>query len=321
MKGRGALQRRRRGAALYVAVTGTAMVVSVLAMSSMAIVRIERRQATAINTRLIARANARSAVELAVQRINAMPAWRTTYFNNVETPALSLGAGILGTASWKLADSDGELDDSDATLTLKGIGRVGSTVQVSSIQIRAGETAGLLRNYELALDLGDSENDLQSNSWWGQYFKPSIPAGANGWRITSAQIRARRNNTGRIFRVRLYGAGGGNIPTGTLIESVDVNSTSVPTGLSWVTIPFEGTTPLDTGQAVTLAIETTASQSPIRISYKSSGVSAPNSALLRGDPDWETFETDEALQYRINGAYTTSDDVAPVAGTWDWDAP
>jgi hypothetical protein len=48
---------------------------------------------------------------------------------------------------------------------------------------------------------------------------------------------------------------------------------------------------------------------------------AYSASLFRGDLDWETFETDEALQYRVNGAYTTSDDVAPVAGTWDWDVP
>ncbi|MBA3484664.1 MAG: hypothetical protein H0T51_22905 [Pirellulales bacterium] len=321
MRRRNIPQRIRRGAALYVAVTGTAMIVSVLALSSMAIVRIERRQAVAVNSGLVARANARSAVELALLRINSTPAWRTTYSNNVETAAKPLGAASDGTVSWKLRDSDGDLDNSDAVLTLKGIGRVGTTVQVSSVEIRAGETPGMMRNYELTNDAGGSEDDLQNNKWWGQYFKSSIPANANGWRITSAQIRARRNNTSRIFRVRLYAAGGGNIPNGTMIESVDVNSNSVPTTLSWVTIPFAGTTPLDASQAVNLAIETTASQSPIKISYRDGSVSAPNSALLRGDPDWETFETDKALQYRVNGAYTTSDDVAPVAGTWDWDVP
>jgi Tfp pilus assembly protein PilX len=90
---------RRRGAALYVAVTATAMVVSVLALGALSIVRIERRQATTINTRLIARTLARSAVELALRTMANNANWRTAYANNVEWPQLSLGANSTGTVS------------------------------------------------------------------------------------------------------------------------------------------------------------------------------------------------------------------------------
>ncbi len=312
--------RSRRGAALYVAVTTTTMIVSVLALTSLSIVRIERKQAAAINTRLLARSHARSAVELALARINGNASWRTTYSNGVETALQSLGTSSTGSVSWMLRDGDGNLTNADGALRLKGIGRVGGAVQASSVEVRAGETSALLRNYELAGDNGASEDDLRSNKWWGQYLKPNLPAEANGWRVTSVEIRAKRRDASRAFRVCLYGAGGGSVPYATLIESVNLNSSSVPTGLSWYGVSFASATWLEVGQAIALFVETD-SATPIRISYAGGGVSTPNSALLRGDPNWYSTETDKALQYRVYGVYTTSGNVGAVAGTWDWDTP
>ena len=314
-------QRRRHGTALFMAVTGTTMIVSVLGLSAMAIVRIERRQATAINNRQLARSHARSAVELALQQINSDASWRTTYTSGLETTLRSLGSNSTGSISWILKDADNSLTNPDNLLRLKGIGRIGNTVQVSSVEVRAGEVSTLLRSYEVANDAGMSINDLQSNKWWGQYFKPTLPANANGWVITSAQVRIRRDTTNRVFQVRVYSAGGGAVPTGTVIESVSVNSASVPAGWNWYAVPFAGATWLDKNQAVTLALETSSGSAPVEVSYRASGVSAANSGLLRGDPDWESFETDASLQYRVNGIYTTSDNVGAVAGSWLWDVP
>src|SRR5688572_13897146 len=131
----------RRGSALYVAVTATAMIVSVLALTALSVVRIERRQATTINSRLIARTHARSAVELALKSINNNASWRTAYTSGVETPTVSLGSNSTGTLSWSLSDSDGSLTNADILPRLKGIGRIGDVVQVGSVEVRAGETA------------------------------------------------------------------------------------------------------------------------------------------------------------------------------------
>jgi hypothetical protein len=307
-------------------VTGTTMIVSVLALSAMAVVRIERQQATSMNARQIARSHARSGVELALQRINTDPSWRSNYTNGVETTVLSLGSGSTGSVSWSLTDTDGELDNSDGVLRLRGIGRIGSTVQVSSVEIRAGETTALLRNHEMKNGLGipiDPSNlDIASNDWWGQYFKPSLPSNANGWRITGVEIRARRLNT-RDFRVRLYQAGGGNEPAGTIIESVTRSSTGISnSAFAWIPIAFAGSTRLEAGQGVSLMVETDANLMPIEISYNNGYGSGADAALLEGDNGGlNTIDPNRSLQYRIHGTYTTSDDVQPVAGTWDWDVP
>jgi Tfp pilus assembly protein PilX len=202
-------QPTRRGAALYVAVTATAMVVSVLALGALSVVRIERRQATTINNRLIARTHARSAVELALRSIANDSNWRTTYANNVETARQSLGANSTGTVSWVLTDVDGSLTNVDVELWLKGIGRVGDTVQVSSIRLSPDDVySDNLRSNTasdgiiLGIGADGATDDLKFDSWWGQYFKPNLPAGAKYWRISRVDIVAYRRNSSRLFNVQ-----------------------------------------------------------------------------------------------------------------------
>ena len=127
--------RRPRGAALYVLVLSVSLVVSLVGMAGLAVVRIERQRAAAAGELLRARANARSAVELALAVIHSDPDWRTRFTNAVETPPQTLVPGGKGAVSWILQDSDGSLAVPDTDLRLKGVGRVGSVVQVSSIKI------------------------------------------------------------------------------------------------------------------------------------------------------------------------------------------
>ena len=125
----------RRGMSLYLTVMSTALTVSLFGLSGLTIVRIERKQ-TATSTEILdARANAASAVELALRVIANDPNWRTTYTSGVETTPKPLGGS--GTVSWMLVDSDGNLTDADIDLRLKGIGRAGvNVVQVSSVQVQ-----------------------------------------------------------------------------------------------------------------------------------------------------------------------------------------
>lgn len=124
--------------ALYIMVMSVTMIVSLLGLAGLTVVRIERKQASTSTDLLDARMNARAGVELGLRNINWDSNWQTTYTNGVESTPMSLGPSGNGTISFILEDSDGSLTDSVTNLRLKGIGRVGNTVQVSSIGITAG---------------------------------------------------------------------------------------------------------------------------------------------------------------------------------------
>ena len=124
--------------ALYVTVMMTALIVSLLGMASIAIVRIERIESESANDMLLARLNAHSAIEFALVAINSNPTWRTMYTSGLEPIIYPMGANELGTYSWILSDSDGDLTDSDTYLTIQGIGRVGDAVQVVQMELEPG---------------------------------------------------------------------------------------------------------------------------------------------------------------------------------------
>jgi hypothetical protein len=303
--------------AIYLYVTGTTLIVSLLAMATMAVMRIERRQASALDDRVIARSNARSAVELALRVISDNSAWRTDYDHGVESTRLSVGTAKQGTISWVITDDDGDLVNGDINLRLKGIGRVGGAVQASSVQIQASASGpDVLRSWTTS----NSSDDLRSDRWWCQYFKPILPSDANGWWITRVDFWARRDNS-RTFRVRLYRPNAISAPSGALVGEAIVDSGGLSTLWGWKSITFDNPKVLDAGEGMCVTLETTAGSPPLDIAYSSSGVSEANTALIRGNPSWYSYETNRALQYRVYGYYTTSSGVQPVAGTWIWDAP
>jgi Tfp pilus assembly protein PilX len=309
---------QRCGMALYMHVMGTALIVSLLGLTSMALLRIDRRRATSIDERVAARANARSAVEFGLRSLNSDSNWRTVYSHGVESPLVSIGTSKQGTVSWVLTDQDNNIANADLQLRLRGIGRAGNAVQASSVQLQTTVIGpGILRQWNSGTSAVD--DDLEDDQWWCQYFKPNLPADANGWWITRVDFWARRDNN-RWFRARLYRpsqiySGGG------LIESVDVDSSGLSSLWGWKTINFGSVYVLNAGEAICVAIETTAGSPPIEISYVTSGVSESDTALVRGNPDYYSFETTRALRYRAYGYYTTSSGVRAISGTWDWDAP
>ena len=126
---------KRRGMALYVSVMMTALLVSLLGLAGIAVVRIERIETESTNDLLRARLNARSVVDFAMATMNYDPNWRSTYTSGVETIQYPLGSSELGTFSWIVTDSDGDLTDSDTSLTIQGIGRVGDAVQVVEAEL------------------------------------------------------------------------------------------------------------------------------------------------------------------------------------------
>ena len=311
--------RFRNGAALYVLVLTTTLIVSLLGLAGIAIVRIERMQAGGVDDLLRARANARSAVELALRVVANDPNWRTTYASGVETTPQTLGANGRGTVSWTITDSDGNLIDLDANLYIHGIGRVGDAVQVSSLQVEAvASSPGELRSYDNVLNILNLLNEKpDDDESYGQYLKVSLPANAIGWRITSVQLYCQRENGNSVLKARIYVPLGSNLPSSTVIDAVDINSNSFSSAPGWQTITFSGEYLLEPNDGVCIALESTESQPPIRFDYYDGGVSEANSAFITGDPGWNTYDTDMAMRYKVFGVYVTAaGELLPIPGTW-----
>jgi hypothetical protein len=129
-------QSSRRGS-VYLAVLGTAMIVSVLALSALALQRVQNRMLSSSANIRQAQLNAEAAIELGLLTIKNDPNWRTNYASGSWFSNKSLNAG---TCSLSVTDTDGSLgDDPSDSIIMAGIGssqtaeqRVVRTVDVNS---------------------------------------------------------------------------------------------------------------------------------------------------------------------------------------------
>lgn len=152
---------KRKGAALFITVMCTSLIVSVIGLVGLQVLTVKRQRVQTAIDISVARGNAYSAVEIALRKMADDPNWRTTYSNGVESARLSPGPSGTGTVSWVLEDSDGQLDDADTELRLKGVGRFGDVVQVFSVKLVAVDDP--LTCLQVAA-CSDGETDLQTNS-------------------------------------------------------------------------------------------------------------------------------------------------------------
>ena len=121
------LQKHRR-ASVYLAVLGTALIVSVLAMSSLALQRVQNRMLTASSNVRQAQLNAEAAIQLGLLAIQNDPDWRTTYANGDWFADRNLGQG--GCSLNVVDPADGNLaDDAAEPILMTGVGTSGKAVQ------------------------------------------------------------------------------------------------------------------------------------------------------------------------------------------------
>src|SRR4029079_19084762 len=84
---------RHRTGGVYIAVLGTALVISVLGMSAMVLQRLQNRQLSATGEMRQAQLNAETAVDLALLTLKQDTNWRTTYTNGTWFSNRSTGNG------------------------------------------------------------------------------------------------------------------------------------------------------------------------------------------------------------------------------------
>lgn len=98
-----------------------------------------------------------------------------------------------------LQDSDGSLTNSDVDVRLRGIGRVGSVVQVSSVAIASSGAPSAERIWLDEYRPGTaSQFSLQSGTAIAARVAPAIQPGAVRWSITRIAVWCSKGNVGAL---------------------------------------------------------------------------------------------------------------------------
>ena len=129
---------QRRGS-MYVVVLGTAMIATVIGLSALYLVRIERRAAQGANEQVEARGYAQSAIEIGFLMIRADPAWRDNLGSGYWAAKQPIGNGAYVLLAAVIDDGDGQPDNDPVVLTGIGVsGRARHGMQVTIVSQSGG---------------------------------------------------------------------------------------------------------------------------------------------------------------------------------------
>ena len=303
-----------RTGSVYVAVTGTAILISLIGLTSLHLSRLELRNVTSQNELAVARQLAYSSVEFALATIDLDPSWRTNYLHGLEN--VRNPTGITENHYFRFLDNaDSNLaDDATEPVEIQGIGRCGDATFVYSAIYTASVTSNdqvgptALRSYDTS-NGSVASFSVTLNSRVGQYFVPNLPAGATTWSITSVDLSVQQAGfTDETMFVKIHNADGSGMPT-SLVESAAVAENSLANGaFGWHSVNFATVTNVSAGQGMCLTLEGSDSlQGACLIEYDSSGVAETNAHALWGNASsWTGNDATQSLLYRINGVYSTS---------------
>jgi len=166
---------KRRGG-VYLAVLGTAMLVSLVGLAAMDIARVELRHAEANDEIARAHSLAQSGVALAQSHIHNSSFWRSLV-DGGDGASIEIGPTPLnptGTISYKLIDADGDLDDDPTdSVTIRSVGRAGKATSVATVLLEPYGSG--LTSLSSAMHAGngiqidstilDSTHHISANSW------------------------------------------------------------------------------------------------------------------------------------------------------------
>lgn len=298
-----------RQGSVYLAVTGTAILVSLIGFTSMHLSRLELRVATSQNESAAARRLAQSSVEFSLGRIAIDNYWRSNYTHGDEE-TVSPSAIEESLVFRFLDNADGDLaDDATEPVEIQGIGRCGNSTAIYSVEY----SPSVMTDQQVAVVVGSYEGghvtqeNVGASQYLGHYFVASLPAEAVTWSVTSVDLFLMGHGAvSATLDVKLYHADGSGQP-GTLIEGIAVDESQLPAGsFDWYSVDFGSANDLAPGAGFCLALECYTGGNAATVPYDT-GVSQTNSHLLRGgNGAWYSQSNTQSIQYRVNGVYTTS---------------
>lgn len=291
------------------------MIVSIIGISTAMLTRIEMRNANNARFLIESSALAHAAVEQCANTIITIdPNWRSNFLHDTWQPENIVGQGAF---RWKIVADSGNLQvPNSGDVTIVGRGTSNGVTQFRSVRVSEVKEMGPIELRSYTNTSSTSQDEVLPDKSWGQYFKPNLPPEATGWKVTSVEVYSAKRRGNRLVDIQLYEPLPSNLPSSTLVDSMTMNSDSIGSSFAWNEFAFSGDYALNPTDGLCLTLTTFESNGPIEIEYVSGGVSEAESALLTGDPTWNSSETDKSLRYRIHGTYTIEDELELIGGSW-----
>jgi hypothetical protein len=306
-----------------VAVTGTAILVSLIGFTALHLSRLELRQTTGLHERSHARQLAQSSAELALAILDEDPDWRSHFTHGIENTRTPNGAGE--TLRFRLLDPlDSNLaNDTAQDVLVEGIGRAGDSEYRYRVTYAPGAGSEQIITPDPPTRFDQPSGTevpygVPNGSGVGQYFNPAVPAEATNYTITSIDVKIGQDNqaTGDML-VELYYAGPDQLPDEgqPTIASDLLSESTFPLPTGWYRIPLTGATDLTLGTGFFLKLGDIGAKEFGQIVF----AQHPTATFILYSGGSPLQQAGYSLLYRVNDQYTisSSDGSAEIVqGSW-----
>jgi prepilin-type N-terminal cleavage/methylation domain-containing protein len=157
-----------------------------------------------------------------------------------------------------------------------------------------------------------SERLQKSVEWCAQFFRPSLPADAASWKITSVQlVAANHAGTDGVVDVQIRSADAAGKPTAVVLATTTLYESSLPSTFGWVTVPIGPVADLAPGQGVCIVLRSVSGSGTIaRWQFETStgGLTADTHFITSTDSGatWSTPGDTKDLRFAVFGTVSVS---------------
>lgn len=169
----------------------------------------------------------------------------------------------------------------------------------------------VLNSYDGAglLNLGDGV--IESNTWYGQVFKPSLPADATHWRVTRARLKFKKHSSNEGYVRMQIRALNGTVP-GAVIEEGVVQESGMTSSYAWRELSCSNVSGRLPGSSLALVVQWVYDDEACDVQYQLLLAGGANAYLVKTTNSGSTWSTPAAqdMIYYVYGTYSTANPVA-----------
>jgi len=179
---------------------------------------------------------------------------------------------------------------------------------ISTLIPQGNESAEtILESYSSMVNLSDFP--IKSSEWYGQYFRPVLPADAVSWKVTRIRLWAKTDGAvAGECRVQLQQPTVGKLPSGTVLEEKTLLESSLLATYQEQEFTFTQASGLSATQGLCIVVNWISDAVACRLCGVNSNGSTPDSLLVKSADkgvSW-TAPAGMSLLYTVYGTVTTS---------------
>ncbi|MDP6543811.1 MAG: hypothetical protein QGH60_07440 [Phycisphaerae bacterium] len=158
------------------------------------------------------------------------------------------------------------------------------------------------------------DDNIKDDEWAAQYFKPTLPANTESWKINGVRIRLKKDGgTNGVISVQIRNADSNKKPTSSIRAQGTVNESDLSSSFQWVRVNFTPLGELSPDDGFCLVVGYSSGSSTIgEIEYEHNGNPMTSNAYWmttsNSGSSWSSPSSSRDMRFTVYGTQTTLGD-------------